>query len=376
MKKDDIKAFFLIFFILLVISGVAIFGIKMYMNIMGKNDLEQLFQGNVLITPKEENEPIVVDINRTNEILNQIASAGSQNKVTQSNTTTKDEEYYYKQLDSYAKIIYDEIKNNKENLKTGTYKIDFGKKFNDLLSEENGSELLQEYYQSAIESYLYDNPETFYLDPTKMYINIQTTKKVFSTTYEVYIDSGSNANYLADGYYSKEQVIECEAQIEQEVQKILAETNGKSNYKKILTIHDYLVDNVTYEETVSKNNIYNMYGAIVNKESVCEGYAKAFKYLMDQVGIESIVIIGEATDSKGNTQNHAWNYVNFNNTWYAVDTTWDDPVLIGGGTLTKKYKYKYFLKGSITMSKDHTESYTFVDDGKVYTHPTLSETDY
>ena len=119
-----------------------------------------------------------------------------------------------------------------------------------------------------------------------------------------------------------------------------------------------------------------MYGAIVNKESVCEGYAKAFKYLMDQVGIESIVIIGDAKDSNGNTQNHAWNYVNLNNTWYAVDSTWDDPVLIGGGTLTKKYKYKYFLKGSTTMSKDHTESYTFVDNGKVYIHPTLSEKDY
>lgn len=377
MKKDDVKAFFLIFFILLVISGVAIFGIKMYMNIMGQNDIEQLFQGNVLITPDEENEPLVVDMTKTNEILNQIASADNPNQEAESSTITKkNQEYYYKQLDSYAKIIYDEMKNNKENLKTGTYKVNFGKKFNTLLSQENGSDLLQEYYQSAIETYLYDNPDVFYLEPTKMYINIQTTKKVFSTTYEVYIDSGNNLNYLADGYSSKEQVLLAEEKLNQEVQKILEGTNGKSNYQKMLKIHDYLVDNVTYEETISKSNIYNIYGAIVNKEAVCEGYAKAFKYLMDQVGIESIVIIGDATDSQGNTQNHAWNYVNLDNTWYAVDSTWDDPLLIGGGRLTKKLKYKYFLKGSVTMGKDHTESYTFIENGRVYTHPTLSQTDY
>ena len=119
-----------------------------------------------------------------------------------------------------------------------------------------------------------------------------------------------------------------------------------------------------------------MYGALVNKEAVCEGYAKAFKYLMDQIGVESIVVIGVAQDSNGDTQNHAWNYINFNNVWYAIDVTWDDPVIIGGGILGKRHKYKYFLKGSTTMNKDHTEQYTFVENGKVYTHPTLSTTDY
>lgn len=380
MNKDDIKAIILIFFILLLMSAVAILGIYMYRNIIEQTDSEQeiLYQGNATILPDEqtdENKPLVVEYG--NEILNQIAPAGSQNQVIQpNNISTEEEGYYYKQLNSYEKIIYDGLKNNKENLKSGTYQIDFGKSFNELLSEDNGTQLLQEYYQSGMESYLYDNPDVFYLDPTKMYINIQTTKKLFSTTYEVFIDSGDNPNYLAKGYTSKEQIIEYENQINNEVQSIIEKTKGKNNYQKILIIHDYLVDNVTYEETVSKDNIYNMYGALVKKEAVCEGYAKAFQYLMNQIGIESVIIIGEATDSKENTQNHAWNYVKLNNTWYAIDVTWDDPLLIGGGSLGKKYKYKYFLKGSVTMNEDHIESYTFVDNGKVYTHPTLSVTDY
>lgn len=376
MNKDDVKAIFLIFIILLLISGVAIFGIKMYKNIMDQNDLQQLYQGNVRVEPDEEEnkEPLVVE--QGNGVLNQIASAGSQSQTTHPNVSTEKEEYYYKQLDSYAKAIYDKLKDNKENLKSGTYKIDFGKEFSQLLSQENGAELLQDYYQSAMETYLYDNPDVFYLDPTKMYINIQTTKKIFTTTYEVFIDAGSNANYLSEGYNSKQQIIEYENQINHEVEKILEKTTGKSNYEKIQIIHDYLVDNVSYDQTLSKENIYNMYGTLVNKESVCEGYAKAFKYLMNQIGVESIVVIGKATDSNGETQSHAWNYVNFENAWYAIDVTWDDPVLIGGGKLTKKNRYKYFLKGSATMSEDHVASYTFVDGGKVYQHPALSKSDY
>ena len=378
MSKHDAKAIFLIFIMLLLISAMAILGINVYNNIMQENNNQEIFyQGNVTITPDEEesNKPLVVV--QGNSILNQVQSA--ENVSTSTKPTpivTNKDEYYYNQLNSYSKIIYNKLKSNKENMKTGTYKLEFEKAFDDLLSQENGAELLQEYYQSAMESYLYDNPDVFYLDPTKMYINIQTTKKVFFTTYEVFIDAGNNSNYFADGYTSKQQIIDYENKINEEVQKILVKTNGKNEYQKIQTIHDYLVDNVAYDQTISKDNIYNMYGALVNKESVCEGYAKAFKYLMNQIGVESVLIIGTATDSNGNTQSHAWNYVNFNNNWYAIDVTWDDPILIGGGKLSKKNRYKYFLKGSTTMNKDHTESFTFVENGKVYEHPVLSSNDY
>ena len=100
MNKDDVKAIFLIFIILLLISGVAIFGIKMYKNIMDQNDLQQLYQGNVRVEPDEEEnkEPLVVE--QGNGVLNQIASAGSQSQTTQPNVSTEKEEYYYKQLDS------------------------------------------------------------------------------------------------------------------------------------------------------------------------------------------------------------------------------------------------------------------------------------
>lgn len=380
MKKSDAKAFFLIIIILLIVSAIAMFGIIKYTEIINKqNDTNYpLYGGNTTILPDENTKNSQAENSQENSILNQIVPIEN-NQIQIGITNSKiNEEYYYKQLNSYSKVIYNALKNNKENLKTGTYKIEFEKEFDELLVKEDGSELLQNYYQSAIETFLYENPDVFYLAPTKMYINIQTTRKVFITTYKVFIDSGENANYFADGYTSKQQIENCEQQINEEVQQILLIVNkGKNDYQKIKKVHDYLVESISYDQSISKDNIYNIYGALVNKECVCEGYAKAFKYLMNQIGIESIIVTGDATDSEGKMQNHAWNYVKYDNKWYAIDVTWDDPIIIGGiGIINKKYKYKYFLKGSETMKKDHIVSSMFVEGGTIYEQPILSTEDF
>ena len=137
-----------------------------------------------------------------------------------------------------------------------------------------------------------------------------------------------------------------------------------------------MVDTIEYDTTVSNEYIYNLYGALVLKKCVCEGYAKAFQYLMNQIGIDNVIAIGTATNSNNQTENHAWNYVNLDGSWYAIDVTWDDPVIIGGGRLSNKTRYQYFLKGSNTLFKNHIESNTFTEGGQEFTYPTLSVYDY
>ena len=141
-------------------------------------------------------------------------------------------------------------------------------------------------------------------------------------------------------------------------------------------IHDYLIDTIEYEQTVSENNIYNIYGALVLKTCVCEGYAKALQYLLNEAELENIIVTGTATNSDGKTENHAWNYVNIDEKWYAIDTTWDDPVIVGGGKLTNTIRYRYFLKGSNTMDKNHFISAKFTTQGQNFRFPELSITDY
>ena len=284
--------------------------------------------------------------------------------------------YFYNQLDEYAKKIYDGIESNIEQMKSGTYTVQYGSTFSNVLSKEDGQTELGKYYQSAIEAFTYDNPQVFFLDPKKMYLNIQTTTKGKNKTYNVYITCGDNSNYLAEGFNSAEQISAIQENIEQEKNEVLSSISGNTE-NKIKKIHDYLVDNLSYEQTLSNPNIHNLYGALINKECVCEGYAKAFKYLLDEAGINSVIVIGTGTNSKGETENHAWNYVAINGEWYAVDVTWDDPIIQGwGASITSMYKYKYYLKGIDTFSKDHIPNGQFTEGGKVFIYPEVSEVDY
>ncbi|MGN1120452.1 MAG: transglutaminase domain-containing protein, partial [Oscillospiraceae bacterium] len=85
---------------------------------------------------------------------------------------------------------------------------------------------------------------------------------------------------------------------------------------KIIYLHDKLVATRCYDLTYS---YYSAYYNLVEKTSVCQGYAEAFWYLMYNVGIDCRIV-------SSSTLNHAWNMVKVDGKWYHLDATWDDPV--------------------------------------------------
>ena len=305
--------------------------------------------------------------------INSIEKSNSNANTDYSNVQV--DKYFYNQLDEKSRIIYRAFESNKEQMKTGTYQIELGTSFSDILSQSNGQEKLGEYYQSAIEAYTYDNPEIFYLSPKKMYLNIETTTRGGTSTYNVYINSGNEANYVVEEFNSKQAIDEAIAQIEQVKNQIIQNKTGNT-YEDIKMVHDYLVDTISYDSSLSKQNIYNIYGALVSRECVCEGYARAFKYLLDELDIPCVMVIGTATNSQGETENHAWNYVQLNGNWYAVDSTWDDPVVIGGGMASAESRYKYFLVGREVIDQDHSPSGQFTEGGKVFSYPNVTYESY
>lgn len=374
MKKEKGFIKFLLVLIVIALAGIImLFGYVMYNEFAGNGDVD--FGNLQLIYPKIENQESDNRINNTKATTDTKISGST----VGTQVLTKNEyqnKYLYSQLGENGKIIYEKLYENKENLKTGTYTIQFGNAFYDILSQENGSDELQEEYQTAIEAFTYDNPDVFYIDVTKMYINIETIQKIFSTKYNVYINSAKDPTYLLDGFTSKEQIDQCESQVIAVKNQILNQIAGKNDIEKMRYIHDYLVDTIEYDQTFVEKNIYNIYGALVSKTCVCEGYAKASQYLLNEAGLENIIITGTATNSDGKTENHAWNYVNIDEKWYAIDTTWDDPIIVGGGKLTNTIRYRYFLKGSSTMNKNHFISTKFTSGGQDFEFPELSITDY
>ncbi len=95
-------------------------------------------------------------------------------------------------------------------------------------------------------------------------------------------------------------------------------------YQQALLVHDYLALNCEYDYDNYKNNkvpeiSHTAYGSLVNQVAVCDGYADAFAYIMeDKLGISCEVISSK-------DMAHAWNMIEIGQEWYHVDVTWDDP---------------------------------------------------
>ncbi len=369
--KSKITNFIMGLVIVLIIIVVIIFGFIIFQEIQG---METSIEAEDFKTVISENRDTIDNNIETPKIienpLDNIKDANSSGGQNVDYSSVNINKYFYNQLDEYSKTIYKAFESNKENMRTGTYKIGLGSTFSSLLKENNGQDELQKYYQSAIEAYTYDNPSIFYLSPNKMYLNIETITKGSKVTYNVYINSGNEINYLADGFNSKEQVDSAINQIEQVKSRIISNKSGNT-YNDIKMVHDYLVDHLEYDSSLSRQNIYNIYGALVNNICVCEGYARSFKYIMDEMNIPCVLVIGQGTNSQGKTENHAWNYVQLNEIWYAIDCTWDDPVMIGGGTPSKELKNKYFLKDASSFNQNHVPNGQFTPGGKVFEYPLL-----
>ena len=375
--KSKLASFIISVVMILIIGVLTLFGFLLYQEFVGMETSSKVeeFVGKYdvkredTVDTKTIETPKVIESNPFKEIGN----SKSPNVVDYSNVNV--DKYFYNQLEEPSKTIYKALESNKENMKSGIYRIELGENFSDILEKENGQEKLGDYYQSAIEAYIYDNPNIFYLSPSKMYLNIETITEFASVSYNVFLNSGNEANYFAEGFSSEEEVRDAINKVEEVKNTILSQRSG-NNYEDIKMVHDYLVDNIEYDSTISRNNIYDVYGALVNRVAVCEGYARSFKYILDEMGIPCVLVIGTGTNSQGETERHAWNYVELEGNWYAVDCTWDDPIIIGGGCQTLESRYKYFLKGANEFNSDHIASGYFTPDGKEFSYPNLSKNSY
>lgn len=305
------------------------------------------------------------------------------NTVEQSNVTKeassaiKDvgiDKYYYNQLDNAGKIFYQNINNNINNMKTGDYVIEFEKnELNDIIKQEGGEDIVIEAFHSAWMAFVYDNTDAFYLDINKIDLTIEYKKSLLSTKYNIKIGPSENGNYLAK-FDTNDNLQTIINKIESKKNNIISTLSG-SDYNKVKQVHDWLVKNVEYDQTNSMNQ-YDIYGALIRGKAVCEGYAESLKYILDGVGIESVIVSGEATNGNGQTDLHAWNYVKLDGKWYGIDVSWDDPVIIGGGSLSNSEKYQYFCRSRAIFAAEHKENGRLTEKGMLFSYPKLSESDY
>ncbi len=102
-------------------------------------------------------------------------------------------------------------------------------------------------------------------------------------------------------------------------------TEEMTDEEKCIVIHDYIVTNGMYDQGAlaviksQKEYSHIAYGFLTEGEGICSGYADSYKLFMDMLGIENLLIEGEAANDE-----HKWNLVRIDGEWYHVDCTWDD----------------------------------------------------
>lgn len=330
------------------------------------NDVQQVVHSNSIAS--ENQSQVIIPWSDTNNVNIQDSNNSLQDTKYEYNNR-----YYYNQLDNYSKALYETIENNLEQLKSGTCMITVDYDFSDILNNPNSEDALKPYYDDAIDALSLDIPNLFYIDFSKLWLFVETKTSLFTTKYNIYFSTKEDTNLYKDGFYSKDQVNNTINQINT-IKSNLINRAYENDYYKIRYVHDWLIENVNYDD--SETSRADIYGAIINKKGVCEAYARTFKYILDELGINNILVTGTATNSDGNNENHMWNYVLLNNKWYAVDVTWDDPIVIGGGILSNVAKHRYFLLGSNRFFKNHFESNTISTDGRQFVLPSLEVGDY
>ena len=209
-------------------------------------------------------------------------------------------QYYFSKLQRDEKKIYVKID---EAITNGEEKATIRVEAIDGLAEK---------INKVVTAYFYDNPEYYYV--SNEYVIAIKDFKIFK-----YADI--EFNYLVN--IEKELSIknqELELAIETILNKVIKP--GMSDFHKEVAIHDELIKRIRYYEYQDINNIpaikHTAYGALVDNEAVCDGYSKAFKMLLERVGIDSIILAGEA-----NNVAHAWNIVELDGEYYHVDVTSD-----------------------------------------------------
>lgn len=371
--KQEIK-YIIVNVILLLISSILIAYICILLkDVVGSkhsvNEINSNFEidyiNNIETAEAIENKEIIIP-----EVI-----IDAKNKEEYDFNKIKNNKYYYNQLNNNSKTIYELIEKNLNNMKSGTYEITLPDSIANVLKSQGGEETLNKSFQSAWDAISLDRMDIFFMDISKISLNIKKTTYGNNVSYSLTMVPNSKAGYLANGFTDKKSVDFALNQVKNTRDTIINNLSGDT-YSKVLQVHDWIISNFDYSLDTQNTNIYNIYGGLIEKSAVCEGYAETLKYILDELEIPCIIISGTATNSEGKTEKHAWNYVQINEKWYAVDTTWDDPIVKGLGIITNATKHKYFLQGSKTMNENHIPEGRITSVGQEFIYPDLEQTSY
>ena len=196
------------------------------------------------------------------------------------------------------------------------------------------------------------------------------------------VDSNNNVKNIIYKYcMNASEVKRRNKQIEKAVKPFVSGIkDSMSDYTVALLAHENIIKLIDYDtlgldlqekdtDHYSKpDNLRSIYGVFVEEKAVCAGYAKAYQYLLNRMGIECTYVRGVCNGGG----RHAWNLVKLEGDYYYVDVTHDD----GSNTDPKHHQgsaisYDYFCITTEELLKSRK-----IDDAEMYPVCTATKCNY
>ncbi|MBP5609237.1 MAG: hypothetical protein J6X66_13355, partial [Lachnospiraceae bacterium] len=241
--------------------------------------------------------------------------------------------YGYEQLNEFEKAAYDALEQRMSSLvaSEGFDKDTYTEEDKIYASFEyeisSGEwERYQQYLFAAYTCFTYDHPQYFFLGSeirvgasgnnvlitmqmAECYYSGESRKATFDAILETaaeWIETIESMDFMADAEIS----------------------DAKKDYLKAVAVHDLICERIEYAyndagDPETAKWAHSIGGVMTGEGAVCEGFAKAFNYMLNLLEVDNVYIVGDAKTASG-WGGHAWNAVGIEGSYFYVDCTWDD----------------------------------------------------
>ena len=176
------------------------------------------------------------------------------------------------------------------------------------------------------------------------------------TSLKVKYDTAGEVNVDVTRLYNKEEITKISNKVDQIWKEII--TEGMNNSDIIYAFHDYIINHTKYDQEFdekrkdNKHDSARAYGLLFENIAICSGYTDTMAILLNKLGIDNFKVASD---------NHVWNAFYYDDQWWHLDLTWDDPVTKSG---IDRLEHSFFKIDTKTLETFEIENHTF--DKSVY----------
>ena len=274
--------------------------------------------------------------------------------------------------------------------------------------------------QAAADAFKHDHPEVFWIRSPKTYsfsVSLvpgteQTgvdgkTRGVFEIVSATYnpVETFAGAGSLISSYQAGVQAAAAKVREMADSWNTEGAENGSAAYQALLVraVDEYLCGRLFYDHaalntavsvsaaensggrSVACNDAYRIYTSAaafldgtdhLTMGAVCEGYAKAFKVLCDQLGVPAVCVSG-LSDRNRTGSGHMWNLAQIGGVWYLVDVTWDDSDKAGAQASSRRYLLvSNYTNNTLLTSRQASGNFSGSTITTTFSYPAASDTCY